>query len=73
LIPEAPGGRRGERDPGPVGIREPLVVILRVLQDAHRQLLQVALARRLARVLAGAREDREKDRRENGYDGDDDE
>lgn len=55
------------------GKREVLVVVLRVLQDAHTDLFEVGLARRTSRIFAGSGEDGEKNRRENRYNGDDDE
>lgn len=47
-----------------------LVVILRVLHERQADLLQVALARTPARVLAGTGKDREQDRGKNSDDGD---
>ena len=53
-------------------IRQFLIVILRILNDAQPNLFQIALATRPTCVFACPREDRKQDGREDRYNGDDD-
>ena len=52
--------------------KEALVVILDVGEHRRGNLLQIALAVRLARILPGPSENRKEDRCEDGNDGDND-